>query len=82
MTIAQTKGVPRLAGDAKSCSNFRDEAPHIFTRKPRLRPLEFLIIVPNDFCNTIGQKETHALQQTTCLVDDLFDARSPLFWKQ
>jgi hypothetical protein len=30
------------------------EAPHIFTRKTRLRPIEFMIIGANDFYNTMG----------------------------
>src|SRR5215471_11911486 len=36
-----------------------DEVPHIFTRKSRLKPGEFLITVQRDFCNNIGTKRTY-----------------------
>ena len=50
-----------------------DEVPHIFTRKSRLQPGKILITSAKDFCNTICQNRTHAVQQATRLRFGLFE---------
>jgi hypothetical protein len=46
-----------LPGSPVSLSS-GDEVPHIFTRKSRLQPGEFLITSAKDFCNNICQEQT------------------------
>ena len=45
-----------------------DEIPQIITRITRRRPAEFLTLVQNDFCNSIGQKRTfHDVRRLSAL---------------
>jgi hypothetical protein len=34
-----------------------DVVPHMITRSPRLRLAKFVLVIQNDFCNTICQEE-------------------------
>src|SRR5713101_2339795 len=52
-------------------SSLDNVVPQMIIRSPRVRLGKFVFSDAKDFCNSIGQQETHAPQQTASLFDHL-----------